>query len=218
MQTPLVSVITCVRNGDAYLREALDSIANQEIPDLESIVVDDGSTDGSAAVAAAHRLKPMIISQEPLGFGSAMNHGLRSARGTYLSFLDADDVWPLGRLVSMVETLEKDPLIHAVHGEVVNTDVTLRPISRPVCAKLFGAMVMRREPALALGGVRVDIAHAGGLDWVSRASAAGWRFHRLPQVVLLRRIHGHNLGIAGRAQAREDLLHVVRDHLKRRRP
>src|SRR5882757_10890445 len=115
MGTPRVSVITCVRNGEAYLQEALDSIANQDMPDLESIIIDDGSTDGTVAIAAAHRLKPTIISQRPLGFGPALNNGMRSARGTYLSFLDCDDIWPPGRLAAMIAPLESDPSIDAVH-------------------------------------------------------------------------------------------------------
>jgi glycosyltransferase involved in cell wall biosynthesis len=217
MATPLVSVVTCVRNGEAYLQEALDSIANQDMPDLESIIIDDGSSDGTVAIAAAHRLKPRIISQGPVGLGPALNIGMRSARGTYLSFLDCDDIWPPGRLAAMVAPLESDPSIDAVHGPVVNTDATLKPISPPVPAKLLGAMVMRRELALAVGDVRADVLHAGGLDWVSRASAAGWRFHCLAEIVLLRRIHGDNLGIHGKAQARDDLMHVIRDHIKRRR-
>jgi glycosyltransferase involved in cell wall biosynthesis len=212
-----ISVITAVRNGEAYLQEALDSIANQDVPDLESIIVDDGSTDGTVAIAAAHRLKPTIISQESLGFGSALNNGIRRARGTYLSFLDCDDIWPLGRLAAMIAPLESDPSIDAVHGPVVNTDATLKPISPPVPAKLVGAMVMRRELALAVGDLRADIMHAVTLDWVSRISAAGWRFHCLQEVVLLRRIHGDNLGIRGRDQRSDDFLRVIRDHMKRGR-
>jgi glycosyltransferase involved in cell wall biosynthesis len=218
MGTPLVSAITCVRNGEAYLQEALDSIANQDMPDLESIIIDDGSTDGTVAIAAAHRLKPKIISQGPLGLGPALNNGMRSARGTYLSFLDCDDVWPPGRMAAMIAPLENDPSIDAVYGPVVNTNATLRPISPPVPAKLFGAMLIRRELALAIGEVRADVLHAGGLDWISRTSAAGWRFHCLTEVVLLRRIHGNNLGISDRHQARDNLLQVIRDHIKRGRP
>jgi glycosyltransferase involved in cell wall biosynthesis len=218
MRTPLVSVITCVRNGEAYLQEALDSIANQDVPDLESIIIDDGSTDGTVAIAAAHRLKPTIISQGPLGLSLAQNNGFRRARGTYLSCLDCDDIWPPGRLAAMIAPLESDPSIDAVHGPVVNTDATLRPINPPVPAKLFGAMLMRRERALAIGDIRADVLHAAGLDWISRTSAAGWRYHCLTEVVLLRRIHGNNLGIHGKDQARGDLLHVIRDHIKRGRP
>jgi len=210
-------VITCVRNGETYLQEALDSIAYQNVPDLESIIVDDGSTDGTVALAAAHRLKPRIISQDPLGFGAALNNGMRNARGTYLSFLDCDDIWPPGRLAAMIAPLESDPSIDAVHGPVVNTDATLKPISPPVSAKLFGAMVMRRELALAVGDARTDVMNAVTFDWVSRASQAGWRFHSLTEVVLLRRIHGDNLGIRDRDQGRDDLLRIVRDHIKRRR-
>ena len=102
---PLVSVIVCVRNGEAFLDDALDSIAAQEFADLETIVIDDGSTDNSADRARQHSFSPLVVSQQPLGVGAAINHGIKLARGRYLAFLDCDDVWPKGRLAAMVQAL-----------------------------------------------------------------------------------------------------------------
>jgi glycosyltransferase involved in cell wall biosynthesis len=206
----------CVRDGEAYLGEALDSIADQERL-VETIVIDDGSRDGSCALAASHRLAPQVVRQAPQGLGSALNHGLRLARGELLAFLDCDDVWPRGRLAALLGALSEDPEADAVYGQVVNTDARLAPVAAPVAVKLLGALLIRREAAERVGAFRTDIAHAAILDWISRTSKAALRFRALEQVVLLRRIHGDNMGIRERAGARDDLLRVVRDHLRRKR-
>lgn len=94
MQVPRVSVIIPVYNTESYLRECLDSVVNQTLRDIEIICVDDGSTDGSLAILREYQEKDSRVSvytQPNLNAGAARNHGLRYARGEYLSFLDSDD-------------------------------------------------------------------------------------------------------------------------------
>jgi glycosyltransferase involved in cell wall biosynthesis len=217
MGEPLVSVIVCVRDGETYLRAALDSIANQGCEDLQVIVVNDGSKDDSALIARGHPLKPELLSQQPLGISAALNYGLRVARGRYLAFLDCDDVWPPGRLDALLAAFGNDATVDAVIGKTVNTDEGLNTIGSPLPARLLGAMLVKRSAALMVGEFRTDIAHATIVDWNSRAAVLGLRFHALDDIVLLRRIHGDNVGIRDRGRARLDLLRVVRDHLNRTR-
>ncbi len=217
MSDPIVSAIICVRDGEAYLTEALDSIAAQRHPSLETIVIDDGSQDRSVAIAQVHPLQPRVITQGPQGLSAALNHALTLARGDILGFLDCDDIWPDGRLNAMLPVLNSNPDVEAVYGKIVNTDSELRPISTPLAVQLAGAMLVRRRDALRVGPFRTDIKHAAILDWVSRANAAGLRFHTLDLIVLLRRIHGDNMGLRERPEARDDLMRVLRDHLKRKR-
>jgi glycosyltransferase involved in cell wall biosynthesis len=215
--TGRVSVITCVRGGEAFLREALDSIADQAVPDVEAIVVDDGSPDNSAAVARSHRLKPVVVSQPPSGLGVALNRGMRVASGEFVAFLDYDDLWPAGRLSDMLAAIAQEPPVGAVYGKVVNTTVDLAPLGEPLAVRLLGALLIRREAALRVGEFRTDVVHAGVLDWISRAMTAGLRFREMDRVVLLRRIHGNNVGIRERSTASADLLRVIRDHVQRKR-
>lgn len=89
-----VSVIIPVYNSEKYIGECLDSIINQTLRDIEIICVNDGSTDGTAAILEDYSKKDdrvIIIDQKNLGAGAARNNGLRKATGEYLSFLDADD-------------------------------------------------------------------------------------------------------------------------------
>jgi glycosyltransferase involved in cell wall biosynthesis len=215
MPDPLVSAIIGVRDGEKYLGEALDSIANQCFQDLEVIVVNDGSKDASVAIAARHPASPRILSQAPLGVGAALNTGIHAARGEYLAFLDCDDVWPKGRLDLMIDVIRRDTAIDGVLGRAVNTDEHLNAISAPQPARIIGAWVMKRTSALKIGEFRTDVAHAAIIDWSSRANHVGLKFKILNEIVLLRRIHGANLGIRDRSGAQVDLLRVIRDHHKR---
>ena len=93
---PDVSVIIAVYNADRFLRPCLDSVLAQTLVNLEVICVDDGSTDKSLAILeeyAARDARIQIIRQENAGAGAARNAGMGKARGDYLSFLDADDIF-----------------------------------------------------------------------------------------------------------------------------
>ena len=88
---PLVSIIVPVYNYKAYLCRCLDSIAAQTLADWECLVVDDGSSDGSAAVCDEYAAKDprfVVIHKENGGVSSARNAGLESARGEFLMFCD----------------------------------------------------------------------------------------------------------------------------------
>jgi len=212
-----VSIIMCVRDGERYVGEALDSIGRQDVPGSEILIVDDGSTDNSAKIALAHALAPTVLHQGPLGVAVALNHGIGNASGEFLTFLDSDDVWPAGRLGAMLEALCADQKSDAVYGKVVNTDENLRPVAKPLASRIHTAGVIRRAAFQRVGPFRTDVAHAFNIDWTSRAELAGLRFAILDRVVVYRRIHGGNMGIRDRVAARRDLLRIVRDHHARNR-
>lgn len=93
---PLVSVIIPVYNAEKYLRETLDCVCNQTLRNIEIICVDDGSTDASLAILqeyAARDGRFRILQQKNQYAGVARNNGMAAARGKYLSFLDADDLF-----------------------------------------------------------------------------------------------------------------------------
>ena len=103
-----VSVIVPLYNKAHYIRRALDSIAAQTFSDFEVIVIDDGSTDGGAALARAYPdPRVRVLVQENQGPGGARNRGVREARGELLAFLDADDEWTPEYLSTSVRLLGK---------------------------------------------------------------------------------------------------------------
>ena len=96
--TPAVSVIIPVRNSGRYFRECLDSVTRQTLQDIEIIIIDDASTDGSDTVAEAYAAQDpritVIHHTESTGAGPARNDGMAIAKGEYIAFMDSDDLYP----------------------------------------------------------------------------------------------------------------------------
>lgn len=95
---PTVSVVIPCYNGAEFLRETLASVLAQTQPVLEVIVVDDGSTDNSAEIAASFGPLVRVIRQPNRGESAARNCGVRQSRGEWIAFLDADDIWLPNRI------------------------------------------------------------------------------------------------------------------------
>jgi glycosyltransferase involved in cell wall biosynthesis len=130
---PRVSIIVAVYNGEAHVEEALRSLLGQGWADLEVIVVDDGSTDGTPAVLAriAREDRRVIVcpranSGRP---ACARNTGLAIARGEYIGFLDHDDFSAPQRIATMVEALDQHPDWVAAFHDIAMVDVDGRPLA-----------------------------------------------------------------------------------------
>ena len=106
---PLVSVIVPVYNVYPYLREALNSVIGQTWYNLEILIIDDGSTDGSGEVCDEYLVDPRVkvIHQENYGLSEARNRGLELLSGEYLVFLDSDDAFDYDMIRSMMEVITR---------------------------------------------------------------------------------------------------------------
>ena len=114
---PIVSVIVPTYNRANYLGEALDSILGQTFADYEAIVVDDGSTDRTAElVRSVSDPRIRYVYQENQGVSSARNRGIREARGSYVAFLDSDDLWLPELLETATKVLVSDSTIGLVYA------------------------------------------------------------------------------------------------------
>ena len=105
---PLSVVIPCY-NAARYISSAIDSVLEQQWPGLEIVVVDDGSTDGSADLVAARYPQVRLIRQANAGVAEARNRGIRESSGRWIAFLDADDLWLPGKLLAQSALLRDDP-------------------------------------------------------------------------------------------------------------
>src|SRR5215218_493209 len=104
---PAVSVVMPLYNVEAYLADCLDSMLGQDFADFEVLLVDDGSPDGSRAIAQRYvRRDPRVrlLTRPNGGLGAARNTGVRAARGEFLTFVDSDDLLPADALARLVET------------------------------------------------------------------------------------------------------------------
>lgn len=120
---PLVSIIIPFYNTERFLQEAIESVLAQTYADWELLLVDDGSTDGSSAIARryADRVPPKIRCLEHpdhgnCGQAASRNLGIAAARGDFLALLDADDVWLPQKLEQQVPILEAHPEVSMVYG------------------------------------------------------------------------------------------------------
>ena len=120
---PKVSVIIPVYNAQDFIGETLDSVLAQTFTAYEILLVDDGSTDRSKEIIQAYVRKDparlRYIYQANQGPGAARNHAIREARGEYLAFLDADDLWMPQRLEEGVRVLDARPEIALVHAQTI---------------------------------------------------------------------------------------------------
>src|SRR5437867_1657728 len=114
-EQPRVSVVIPVYNGERYLGETIQSVLDQTYRHFEVIVVDDGSTDGSAAVAKRFGEAVRYVSRPNGGVCKARNTGMAAARGSYLAFLDQDDLWLPEKLAVQVAYLESHREVGAVY-------------------------------------------------------------------------------------------------------
>lgn len=108
---PLISVIIPTYNCASYISEAVDSVIAQDYSNIEIIVINDGSIDHTLSVLQKYEDKIILINQENVGAAVARNKGLECARGKYVAFLDADDVWLSHKLGLQVAYLENHPMI-----------------------------------------------------------------------------------------------------------
>jgi glycosyltransferase involved in cell wall biosynthesis len=113
---PRVSVIVPAYNCARYVHEALHSALEQDYPNKEIIVVDDGSIDDTPQVLRSFGDQIVVTQQTNAGAASARNTGLQVARGDYIAFLDADDIWLPGKLKAQVEYLQIHPEIGMVYS------------------------------------------------------------------------------------------------------
>ncbi len=222
---PLITVVIPVHNGELYLAEAVDSALAQTYRPVEVVVVDDGSTDGTAEVAAGLGAAVRYVHQPNRGPGGAMNRGVALARGEYVAFLSADDVWAPEKLAGQMAALVAEPSLDLVFGHVqhflspelddeVARTLHCPPDPMPACSA--GTLLTRLETFRRVGNFDEQWRVGEFFDWYARARDLGLRMHVLPAVVSRRRVHGANLSHRTNAPA-TGYARVLKATLDRRR-
>lgn len=226
-----LSIIIPAFNAEKYLSETCTSLIEQSLHDWECIIVDDGSSDGTALIAqefcsADSRFR--MLQQENLGVSAARNKGIEAARGAYLAFLDADDLWEPDTAALFCALLDKNPDCRVTWGEAVRFDADTGEI-KPVAWKNYapsgnpwydmlihqfipmGAECIRRQALPDTMRFRTDLTHAEDRDFLLRLLKNAVAIP-LNKVVLRIRQHGTSVSKnADAALAGE--MRVMREHL-----
>ncbi len=215
---PPVSVIVPVFNGARFLRDAVASIRAQDVAGLEIVVVDDGSTDGSAEIAGTLGLHALV--QENRGPAAARNTGVLAARSSVLAFLDVDDLWTPGWLGAALPRLlaEPDALVlghtRAVALDPDSTRDTALP-QAPVVALTLGAVVLTRRTFDRVGGLDPSLRFGEDLAFFLAAREHGHPVLVLEDTCLLYRLHDGN-SVMGRNARDLNVMRVLHESLARR--
>ena len=226
---PTISVIIPVYNSDRFVAQAIHSILAQTLPPTEIIVVDDGSTDDTAAVVAglipAAAVPIRYVYQDNQGPAAARNRGIALATGDLVAFLDADDLWLPDKLRLQVAHLAAAP---AADGVICHAEFFVEPgYNWPAdrrnrddydqCPPMYSfCTLLIRRAALARAGL-LDTAYrtAEDTEWFARARDLGVTLDVTPAVLLRRRFHDRNISSVPEG-ANQRLLQVVRAALRRR--
>jgi glycosyltransferase involved in cell wall biosynthesis len=196
-----VAVIIPAFNAERHLRDAIDSaLAEAEsVPkSVHVLVVDDGSSDGTADVARDYAGCGVALFRQPnLGTVMARNAGIALTNSRYIANLDADDVWPAGRLAALLAPLEADPELQAVFGRAVEfADADAPTWARwnpdPALVRAPTVGLVRRSAFDTFGAFPIDDRNNDQIRWASLALAGGLRYETVDDVVLRRRIHATN--------------------------
>jgi glycosyltransferase involved in cell wall biosynthesis len=227
MNLPMVSCIVPVFNGERFVGEALNSILDQTHRPLEVIVVDDGSTDGTAQAVRAFGDPVFYIHQVNAGPAEARNRGVECGRGDFYAFLDADDLWHPEKLRRQLSRFRERPelaysvtLAQNIWEDTVRVERERMKDHRrsgPVPAYVSGSLVTSREWMKRTNGFNPELEHGDAADWFQRADAAGAVGELLDEVLLFRRIHGENRSRLKANTSRQEFLEIIKARLDRKR-
>ncbi len=232
--SPLVSVVIPAYDAERYLGEAIESVLAQTYEPFETIVVDDGSSDGTAEVARSYP-EVRLITQENAGPSAARNRGFAASEGAFIAFHDSDDAMTADKLAVQAGHLIANPAVGCVlaeqeilvepgaelpfwvEGSTVPTVMPPRPPElqdEPLVHPM--TMVVRRETFELVGGFDESMRAAEDFDWMLRAAEKRVEIARLSEVLLRRRVHAASL-TQNAAAARAGLFRAFKSRIERHR-
>jgi glycosyltransferase involved in cell wall biosynthesis len=229
---PLVSIIMNVRNGAAFLREALDSVMAQSFADWELIVWDDCSSDESANIVSQYRDDRIhyFLSPDETPLGTARDRAIRQARGEWLAFLDQDDVWLPHKLAQQMELVNND--VGIIYGRTVWFDSRrgnirdydyfhefealpegdiFAELFRHACFIAMSSAVLRRSAVAEAGGIPDTIQIVPDY-YLYVAIARRYRARAIQDVVCRYRLHAGSMSSSppNRLRLHEEPLSIVK--------
>lgn len=215
-EKPAISAVLPVYNGEAYVREAVESILAQTFTDFELIIINDGSTDGSGSILselAAHDPRIVLVERANAGLVSALNEGIKRARADLIARMDADDVAVPERFALQLARMRAEPELGVLGSFIRIVDKTGRfirqgdyPVTPAETASFLEhgsplahpTVMIRKEAVIKVGGYRKVFSHCEDYDLWLRMSELGYAIANFPHPLLNYRMHGTNVSTVHR--------------------
>src|SRR3954447_14458936 len=217
-ERPLVSVIVAAFQAEEFLEDAISSVLAQDYAPFEVVVCDDGSTDRTPEILAAHS-EVRTVRQPNSGAAAARNAAVAESSGELLAIFDADDLWPPTRLAVETDYLAAHPEVGCVLGRQEWIDPPPWLTRDAVYGDLDGipllSAMLRRSAFDAVDGFDESFTHSEDMDLMFRLRERGIPIEILPDVVVFRRFHGTNLTAS--APSTSPLLRSLHQKLERER-
>jgi len=227
MNHPVVSCIVPVFNGERYVREALESIHNQTYRPLEIIVVDDGSTDNTKKVVTNLEFPIQYVEQFNSGPAVTRNHGINLAKGDFVAFLDADDLWHQEKLSKQMAQFQANPelnvcvthLNHFQDSKFGRKDILYQGQRRlyDIPGYVTQTLLTRRITFEKVGLFDQNLRYADANDWFIRVADFGVSLEIIPEVLVYRRLHSSNFSLQKESTIHDEHLEIIKASLDRRR-
>lgn len=223
-ESPLVSVVIPTYNGAHFLAQTIESVLAQTYPNLEVLVVDDGSTDATPKIATRYGPRVRYVHQANAGTAAARNRGVAEARGDYIALLDHDDLWLPHKLERQMPAFADDPAIGVVFARIEffrteTGEVTAHYFPGPELGPHdllahrvlpIQTVVIRRSALDAVGPFDVDLRGTDDWDLGIRLSAR-FRMVGVPETLARVRLHPDQQGGNALAMYRQARL-VLQKH------
>jgi len=221
---PLVSVVMPAYNEEKYIREAVESILAQSYRPTEILVVDDGSEDDTCTRLETFGGRITVFRQEHKGPAAARNLAVANAKGAFLAFADADDLWPEDKLERQLGHFLEDETLDIVLGtqkriyapDAKETGTGEMPPEEELIAHSLPGALIRRSAFERIGPFDESLIYAEDLDWFLRAREVGLNISVHREVVNIHRRHGANM-TSNVAEVRRYTFKMFQKSLARRR-
>ena len=222
-ELPLVSIVTPSYNMAEYLTDTIESVLSQDYPNIEYIVMDGGSTDGSPQILEKYKDRLRYVSEPDSGAPDAINRGFQMAHGEIFAWLNADDTYLPGAVSTAMRHLAAQPEAAAVHGQgywVDSTGAILRQYPTQACnEETLGsncvvcqpACFLRGEAFRAAGGLDARLQHTFDYDlWIRMARR--YRFACVPEYLATCRMHSKTKTLGDRPKIFRENFRLLKRH------
>ncbi len=219
----MISVIIAAKNASKYIREAIESVQNQNIKDSEIIVVCDSCTDNTRQIAQDLGCKTIEVNFSHIG--KTRNAGLKEAKGEYILYVDSDDVMEKDGILNLYNEFLKDNTVEAVFSmshEFVSPELSdadkskLRARQDDYFGALAGCSIIKKEVFDKVGTFD-EVLKAGDIvEYQIRLQQKNIKVKKISVVTSRRRLHNNNFGRSNKQQEYKDYITILRNKLNKK--